>query len=104
MSSLCARYGLTHTLPEGFHSVSRLGEGAFFGEQSFMCEQPALSSVITLTYVELMLLRRESFNLVLAEYPSLAIHVEGHKREMALEYHAQAVRRQRESQAAHLAA
>ena len=51
-----------------------------------------------------MLLRRESFNLVLAEYPSLAIHVEGHKREMALEYHAQAVRRQRESQAAHLAA
>ena len=32
------------------------------------------------------------------------LHQARHKREMALEYHAQAVRRQRESQAAHLAA
>ena len=93
MSSLCARYGVTHKLPHGFSSLATLGEGESFGEQSFISGENAYSSVITLTYTEMVWLHRSDFELVLAEYPSLAMQVDGYKREMFSQYNEDANRR-----------
>ncbi|MCS6844403.1 MAG: cyclic nucleotide-binding domain-containing protein [Caldilineales bacterium] len=60
---------------EGLTPLATLGEGEIFGEGALLLDEPRGSSVWALTDVDLWLLRREDFEALLLQYPSLAINL-----------------------------
>lgn len=60
---------------EGIAPLSVLGEGEIFGEGALLLDEPRSSSVWALSDVDLWLLRREDFEDLMLQYPSLALNL-----------------------------
>ena len=63
-----------------------LREHACFGEQSFMTQQPALATVRSISYTTLMRIYKSDFDVVVAMFPQLRVHMLGVQREQMMEY------------------
>jgi CRP-like cAMP-binding protein len=83
-----ATFMMAAELPDEFHSIGELGSGDSFGEQSFLTRERSSLTVRTLGYCELMTLHYKDFTALLEEYPDLATHVEGYRREQLEKYKA----------------
>lgn len=60
---------------EGIAPLGILGEGEIFGEGALLLDEPRSSSVWALSDVDLWLLRREDFEDLMLQYPSLALNL-----------------------------
>lgn len=60
---------------EGLTPLATLGEGEIFGEGALLLDEPRGASVWAVTDVDLWLLRRDDFEDLLLQYPSLALNL-----------------------------
>lgn len=61
--------------PRGATAVAALGDGEIFGEGALLLDEPRSTSVWAVSDVDLWLLRREDFEDLMMQYPSLALNL-----------------------------
>eukprot|EP00325_Prymnesiales_sp_UTEX-LB-985_P007184 CAMPEP_0174696820 /NCGR_PEP_ID=MMETSP1094-20130205/2876_1 /TAXON_ID=156173 /ORGANISM="Chrysochromulina brevifilum, Strain UTEX LB 985" /LENGTH=860 /DNA_ID=CAMNT_0015893685 /DNA_START=37 /DNA_END=2619 /DNA_ORIENTATION=- len=66
--------------------VTTLNEYACFGEQSFMSQKPALATVRSNGFTTLMRIYKTEFDMVVAMFPKLRVHMLGVQREQMIGY------------------